>query len=93
MRSTILLATLVLVAGAARADEQPVEIKDAPGRATVESNCGTCHSLDYIRTNSPFPTAQVWGAEVNKMINAFGADIKPDDAKVIIEYLSKNYGS
>lgn len=93
MRSTILLATLVLVAGAARADEQPVEIKDAPGRATVESNCGTCHSLDYIRTNSPYPTAQVWGAEVNKMINAFGADIKPDDAKVIIEYLSKNYGS
>ena len=93
MRSTILLATVVLVAGAARADEQPVEIKDAPGRATVESNCGTCHSLDYIRTNSPYPTAQVWGAEVNKMINAFGADIKPDDAKTIIEYLSRNYGS
>ena len=93
MKFTILLATLVLVAGAARADEQPVEIKDAPGRATVESNCGTCHSLDYIRTNSPYPTAQVWGAEVTKMINAFGADIKPDDAKTIIEYLSKNYGS
>ena len=93
MRFTILLVTLVVVAGAARADEEPVEIKDAPGRATVESNCGTCHSLDYIRTNSPYPTAQVWGAEVNKMINAFGADIQPDDAKTIIEYLSKNYGS
>ena len=93
MKSTILLTALALAAGAARADELPVDIKDAPGRATVESNCGTCHSLDYIRTNSPFPTAQVWGAEVNKMINAFGADIKPDDAKTIIEYLSKNYGS
>jgi cytochrome c553 len=93
MRSTILLATLVLAAGVARADEQPVALKDAPGRAAVESNCGTCHSLDYIRTNSPYPTAQVWGAEVNKMINAFGAEIKPDDAKTIIEYLSKNYGS
>jgi sulfite dehydrogenase (cytochrome) subunit B len=93
MKSMILLAGLVLVVGVALADELPIDIKNAPGRATVESNCGTCHSLDYIRTNSPYPTAQVWGAEVNKMINAFGADIKADDAKAIIEYLSKNYGS
>ena len=93
MKTLIAIVGLIVAAGAAWADEKPVEIKDAPGRAMVESQCGTCHSLDYIRTNSPFPTAQLWGAEVTKMINVFGADIKPDDAKAIIEYLSKNYGS
>jgi len=48
---------------------------------------------DYIRTNSPFMTAKVWEAEVTKMINAFGAPIEPADAKAIIDYLARNYGS
>ena len=30
---------------------------------------------------------------VNKTINAFSAPIKPADAKVIFDYLSKNHGS
>ena len=93
MQVLFLCAVLTLIAGAALAEEQPVDLKNAPGRATVEGNCGICHSLDYIRTNSPFPTASVWQAEVNKMVNAYGASIKPEDAKAIIEYLSKNYGS
>ena len=43
-----------------------------------------CTRADYIRTNAPFMTLQVWTAEVNKMINAFGAPIAPEDAKTII---------
>jgi hypothetical protein len=35
---------------------------------------------------------QVWTAEVNKMINVFGAPIPAEDAKAIIEYLVANYG-
>ncbi len=76
-----------------QAQEPTVPLKDAPGREAVESNCGACHSLDYIRTNSPFMTQKVWEAEVNKMINAFGAPIEPADAKTIIDYLAHNYGS
>jgi len=93
MKTLLAVAAICFAACAAYADEKPVDLKKAPGRDTVEANCGTCHSLDYIRTNSPFPTAQVWGAEVTKMISVFGADIKPDDTKAIVEYLSKNYGS
>lgn len=93
MKFPLAVAAICFAAVSAYADEKPVDLKNTPGRDTVEANCGTCHSLDYIRTNSPFPTAQVWGAEVTKMINVFGADIKPDDAKAIVEYLSKNYGS
>ncbi|HJT07271.1 MAG TPA: cytochrome c [Stellaceae bacterium] len=81
------------LAAQARAEEQEPALKDAPGRALVESQCAACHSLEYIRTNSPFMTQKVWEAEVHKMIKAFGAPIEPADAQTIIDYLVRNYGA
>jgi hypothetical protein len=78
---------------AAFAQEKPVTLKDAPGRASVENLCSGCHSLDYIRINAPFMNKQTWTAEVTKMIAAFGAPIQKNDADAIIEYLSANYGA
>ena len=92
MNTMVALAALLLVTAAALAEERSVSIQDAPGHVAVEVNCSACHSLDYIRTNAPFMTPQVWTAEVNKMINAFGAPIAPEDAKTIIDYLIRNYG-
>jgi len=86
-------AVLLLAAAPALADEKPVPLKDAPGRDRVESNCGTCHSLDYIRTNSAFQKPDTWKAEVAKMVNVFGAEIKPADQEKILEYLIANYGA
>jgi mono/diheme cytochrome c family protein len=86
-------AFLVVVSGIAWADEKPVPLKPGPGQDVVDANCGACHSLDYIRTNAPFMTGKVWEAEVSKMIKVFGAPIEPADAKTIIDYLSKTYGS
>jgi mono/diheme cytochrome c family protein len=90
-----LLAAAIALFGtaAARADEQPVPLKDAPGRDVVENNCAACHSLDYPRTNAPFLDRKMWQAEVDKMINVFGAPIEPRDAKAIVDYLTKNYGT
>ena len=62
------------------------------GHTVVEQNCGSCHSLDYPRTNAPFLNRQGWEAEVNKMIIVFGAPVTADDAKTIVDYLTKNYG-
>jgi len=78
---------------AATADEKPVQLKKADGLDKVEGNCASCHSLDYVLMNSPFPNATVWDATVTKMIKAFGAPIDEADAKAIAEYLKKNYGS
>jgi sulfite dehydrogenase (cytochrome) subunit B len=90
-----LVTSLVLFAGAtaAAAEEQPINLKAAPGVEQVEGNCGACHSLDYIEMNSPFLNAAGWNAEVTKMIKAFGAPISEADAKTIADYLAKNYGS
>jgi hypothetical protein len=92
MRCAILLILACVSIDAALADEQPIELKRAPGVERVEANCSACHSLDYVAMNSPFLNAASWQAEVNKMINAFGAPIDEADAKIIVEYLVKNYG-
>jgi len=94
MRSVAIAAFLITaVAAGTVADEQPVRLKKAEGLDKVEGNCVSCHSLDYVLMNSPFPSAAVWDATVTKMIKAFGAPIDEADAKVIANYLKRNYGS
>ena len=89
----VVLALAAAITLPATAQEKPVELKKAPGLDQVEANCSGCHSLDYIVMNSPFPNAALWDAEVTKMIKAFGAPIGEADAKIIADYLKKNYGS
>jgi mono/diheme cytochrome c family protein len=93
MRSMTLAALAVLVAASASAEEQSVQLKPGTGLDKVKSNCSGCHSLDYVPMNSPFLNAAGWDAEVAKMINAFGAPIDQADAKIIADYLKKNYGT
>ena len=92
--SRLIVAALALgLAGAAaRADEFAIKLKPGEGVDTVQNNGAACHSLDYVLMNSPFMDAKTWTAEVTKMKAAFGADINDTDAKVIADYLTKNYG-
>jgi mono/diheme cytochrome c family protein len=92
MRIFVVVILGALTAAVASAEEQPINLKKAPGVEKVEGNCAACHSLDYIQMNSPFLNAAGWDAEVTKMIKAFGAPIDDADAKVIADYLKANYG-
>ena len=86
------LALALMAAASARAEEQLVPLKEGPGQQVVEDNCGSCHSLDYLRSNSLFLDRKGWQSEVTKMTNAFGAPVTPEEAKTIVDYLVKNYG-
>ena len=93
MRAVVVaFAAAAALALPAAAQEKPVALKPAPGVDKVEANCSGCHSLDYIPLNSPFMNREAWTAEVNKMINAYGAPIPATDAAKIIDYLTANYG-
>ena len=87
-----LCAAIVLAAGVALAQESKLELKPGPGRDLVMGSCVMCDSVDYIQSNSPFMTRQVWEATVTKMIKAYGAQIPPEDATKIVDYLTANYG-
>jgi cytochrome c553 len=88
----LLAALATMAAHSAKADETAVTLKDGVGRDNVAANCGACHSLDYIEMNAPFMAEKQWEAEVAKMINAFGANIAPAEAKTIVDYLTHHYG-
>jgi hypothetical protein len=92
MKALLLVVSLAIGAGIVAAQERRVELKDGPGRAQVEANCGTCHSIDYVLMNSVFLDRTGWDGSVTKMIRVFGAPINADDAKAIVDYLNANYG-
>jgi sulfite dehydrogenase (cytochrome) subunit B len=83
---------VLLLAVEARAGEE-VTLKAGAGGDVVANYCDACHSLDYPRMNTLFLNRQGWEAEVDKMIKAYGAPIGPADAKVIVDYLTANYGN
>ena len=90
-KSLVTAAILLAAAATAFAQESKVQLKDAPGKDKT-MQCFACHSADYIQMNSRFLDRAGWTAEVNKMINAFGAPIAKDDVPAIVEYLTQNYG-
>jgi mono/diheme cytochrome c family protein len=92
MRTIVIAATAVLLAGSAFADEQAIKLKPGAGLDKVESNCQACHTLAYIPMNSVYLNAAGWDAEVTKMIKAYGAPVDDADARAIKAYLTQNYG-
>ena len=78
-------AASVLTAGIALAQSLPT----GTGKDVVEKICAGCHDLDPI-TSSEGGTHDDWDMVVKAMI-AMGADIKPEQAAVITNYLAENF--
>ncbi len=93
MRTFFIAFAAALVTIPAMAQEQEIKLKAGPGLDKVETNCAACHTLAYIPMNSPFLNEAGWNSEVTKMIKAMGAPINDADAKAIVDYLAKNYGT
>lgn len=90
----ILIGIIVLLSATLiGAQESAIRLKPGAGQEKITSYCSGCHSLDYIQMNSPFPNRKLWEAEVNKMINAFGAQIPKEEVAAIVDYLTTEYGS
>lgn len=96
MRRTAVSLALTLsmaLAGVARAGEESIRLKDAPGRELTAARCVICHSLDYIQVNGAVMDRAGWEKSVRKMIDRFGAPISEEEARNILEYLAKHYSS
>jgi mono/diheme cytochrome c family protein len=75
-----------------RAPEETAAFKPGPNLEVVQSNCGACHSADYVKTQPPMKNKQqFWQAEVTKMIKVYGAQINDADVGKIVEYLASTY--
>lgn len=78
-------AASVLTAGIALAQSLP----NGAGKDVVEKICAGCHDLDPI-TGSQGGTHDDWDMVVKSMID-MGADIKPEQAALITNYLAQNF--
>lgn len=80
-----------LACGRVTAGEESVQLIDGPGRDLTATACVTCHSLDYIPMNAPVMSRTSWEKSIHKMIEKFGAPIRPEDVEQILAYLTAHY--
>ncbi len=66
-------------------------LRPGPGRDAAQNNCTACHSVDYIAIQPPKKGKAFWESEVTKMVQTYKAEINPEDAKVISDYLATAY--
>jgi cytochrome c5 len=86
-------ACAALACGHATAGEESLRLIDGPGRDLTAITCVTCHSLDYIPMNAPVMSRASWEKSIHKMIDKFGAPIRPEDVEQILDYLAAHYSS
>lgn len=95
MRRAALLGTLgacaALTCSRVTAGEESLHLVAGPGRDLTAASCVTCHSLDYIAMNAAVMSRASWEKTIHKMIDKFGAPIKPEDVDQILTYLTTNY--
>jgi cytochrome c5 len=80
------IAVLLIVVSALRGQEPS---KPDPGEQIMTAACTTCHDTRPIETQA-FDEAG-WTKEVQAMIEK-GAEVKPADVPVVVNYLARYYG-
>jgi virginiamycin B lyase len=88
-KSRIASAALALSGFAAIAAATAQSLPAGNGKEMVETICQGCHDLSPITTSIGFSRAD-WETVIKSMID-MGADIKPDQATVIVNYLAMNF--
>jgi competence ComEA-like helix-hairpin-helix protein len=84
--SRALLISTIFAAALTAAD---IELPDGKGKEAVESTCTECHDVQRIRAHHL--DEEGWNAILREMMEK-GASINPDDIKVIVSYLTENFG-
>lgn len=63
------------------------------GYQVTLQKCSICHSAHYAEYQPPNTGNGYWNAQVLRMKNVFKAPIADEEVPVIVEYLTKTYGS
>src|SRR5882724_5557806 len=81
-----LLISMILVC---RLTATQSELPEGKGKDAVESTCTACHTVQRIQEQHL--DEERWRGVIREMTEK-GASINSDDRKVIIDYLTKNFG-
>jgi mono/diheme cytochrome c family protein len=89
LAAAALLPLVALGARALAADAPAAAPPPGAGLDLINERCVFCHNNAQIFSQRK--TAPAWAATVEQMANR-GAEVSPEEMKVIVDYLSKNYG-
>ena len=67
------------------------DLPSGPHRETFHVNCTVCHSTQLVLNQPPFPEKK-WTETVHKMVQVYGAPIRPTEEAEIVEYLKSIRG-
>jgi mono/diheme cytochrome c family protein len=76
----------------ANAQDAAADLPEGAGKAIIRRACTTCHGVDEIAKLKGFYTADQWRDVVGTMVQ-YGAELKDGEADVLVDYLTKNFGS
>jgi cytochrome c553 len=65
---------------------------DGQNSDAINNNCLACHSAGMVLTQPRLPR-KAWEAEVDKMRNVYRAPVEDEDAKAIVDYLTRIRGT
>ena len=68
--------------------QQPVQLPEGKGQATVQAACAACHSLRRV-TNAGYDREE-WDTVLHMMINV-GAPVPPDKFDTVLNYLAAKF--
>ena len=96
MRNILLTATalvsIAIIGARALAADPPAAAAPPPGPGLdlINQRCIFCHNT--VQVFSQRKTPEAWSATIEQMANR-GAEVSPEEMKVIVDYLAKNYGA
>jgi cytochrome c553 len=88
-RLTSGIIALIISCSFAAAQSSPIKLPEGEGKEVAERVCGACHGVETVVSERHTKTE--WQKISDDMV-ARGADATDSELKVIVEYLTKNYG-
>jgi cytochrome c5 len=90
MKSFIFAAAMLAFFSLVPPAMQSMEQETTDAKALFEKKCSVCHSAD--RPKSLKKTNEEWTKTVLRMKEKRNENISNDEAKILIDYLTKTYG-
>ena len=88
-KNTTWFFATMMVASVAFAFGQDVVLPEGDGKKILESKCTVCHDLTEVAKQHL--TKGEWDDLIKVMI-ASGAEVTDEEAAILVEYLTKNFG-
>jgi hypothetical protein len=87
----IVTVLLVVTLSSAAVARQTEDLPDGDGKKILQASCTACHDLTEVTKFKGYYTRDEWRDVVKTMIE-YGAQVKPGDVDVLVDYLTKNLG-